>query len=796
MMMKKSLWIVLLVLPFFLRAQLNVELLAQIDYEADCNDIWGWAAPDGTEYALVGLSNGISLVNIDAAAGAGEVAFVPGDYSLWRDLKTYGNYAYVVADQSSSRDGLHVLDLSALVSEGKVTENHWYPVTPAGDTLFRAHNIYIDERGIAYIAGSNLNGGGIIMLDLADNPTQPPLVGAGPREYAHDVYASNGRMYASELSRGQLAIYDVENIQNVRLLATQSTPFRFTHNAWASADGRYVFTTDERSNAPVAAFDLSDLSNIRELDQFRPPATLGRGVIPHNVHVLDRWLVISYYTDGVIIVDASRPENLVEVGQYDTYPVDQTGFRGAWGAYPFLPSGRLLVSDIGNGLFILKPSYVQAAYLEGKVTDAVSGLAIRDADIQIQAEQVNASFTDGLGNYQTGLGDGGSFQVRYHHPEYKPQTITVNLRQGEVTVQDVALERLSTHALSGQAQYGNAGVAGAQVLVRNENFEYTTTADENGRFRLDDIYAGRYEVIAGAWGFMHRRLAGIELQNDASLTVTLDPGYQDDFLFDLGWQALSNASSGDWMLGLPDGVVYRNRYSTPPVDVPGDLGQTAYLTDNGGGSGLSHDVDNGTVTLLSPPMDLTGFEAPILSYYRWFFNWEQTGSGPPDDALTVHITNGQDTVLLETIEATTGQWLPSPAFELRNLITITDRMQLIFRTSDQPGSPHVVEAAIDAFLVTDGSLTPAPAAVASPAEIKAFPNPFTEQLNVQYQLPSGAGPAMLSLFNTNGQELLRRPLDQDTGMVELSTDLPAGLYWIRIAGPGMAPATIKVIKQK
>ena len=46
-------------------------------------------------------------------------------------------------------------------------------------------------------------------------------------------------------------------------------------------------------------------SDIKELDQFRPLATLGDGVVPHNVHVFNDYLIISYYTDGVLIVDGS-----------------------------------------------------------------------------------------------------------------------------------------------------------------------------------------------------------------------------------------------------------------------------------------------------------------------------------------------------------------------------------------------------------------------------------------------------------------------------------------------------------
>ena len=42
---------------------------------------------------------------------------------------------------------------------------------------------------------------------------------------------------------------------------------------------------------------------------------------------------------------------------FDTLPspsANSAGYKGAWGVYPYLPSGTLLVSDIDNGLFLLR----------------------------------------------------------------------------------------------------------------------------------------------------------------------------------------------------------------------------------------------------------------------------------------------------------------------------------------------------------------------------------------------------------------------------------------------------------
>ena len=391
-----------------LSAQQNIELVGQMPYDVLLNDIWGYQAKDGTEYALVGLRTGISIVSLEDPANPEEKAFVPGPFSIWRDLKTFNEFAYVVADQSGTTEGLLVIDLRQLPDS--VSYFNWKP-TVQDRVLEKCHNLYIDERGIVYLAGCNVNNGGVFMADVANESGQPNFIGPATQEYAHDVYVQDGQLYASEIYSGELGIYDVSDVDAPSIISLAATPFRFTHNAWASKDGKTVFTTDERANAPVAAFDISNPGNARLLDQFRPLKTIDQGVIPHNVHVIENWLAISYYTDGAVIVDASRPDNLIEVGNYDTSPDFQSGFHGAWGAYPFLPSGHLLIADIENGLFVLKPDYVKACYLEGVVSNKITGQNLKGVSVNILAEQDNQTASDAFGAYQTGIAQAGNYIV-------------------------------------------------------------------------------------------------------------------------------------------------------------------------------------------------------------------------------------------------------------------------------------------------------------------------------------------------------------------------------------------------
>lgn len=424
----------LLTSPLF--AQLNIEHRSTVDYSPRLNDIWGYAA-DGNEYALVGLRTGVNILDITDPDNPINLGTATGPTSTWRDLKTFGEYAYVT---NENEDGLLVIDLSNLPDTLTASDwSYWEPTIPGVGTITDCHNIYIDESGYGYLAGCNVNLGGPVYIDFFTTPGSPAYVDKGPAIYAHDIYTRSNIMYTSDIYDGKVRIYDVTDKTNTLSLGDQTTPFDFTHNAWPNDGDDVVFTTDEKANATTAAYDISDPTDIQLLDEFKPLATVNTGVIPHNVHVLDDYLVISHYSDGVVIVDASEPDNLIEVGNYDTYTGGSTGFNGAWGAYPFLPSGTLLVSDQNNGCFILTPTYVRAARLEGTVTDIANGDPLFDVDISISATQANEGKTDLVGNYKTGLAEAGTYDVTYSKAGYIPETVSVTLTNGIITIQDVQL---------------------------------------------------------------------------------------------------------------------------------------------------------------------------------------------------------------------------------------------------------------------------------------------------------------------------------------------------------------------
>ncbi len=421
---------------------LEVTKLGQLPYNDIINDVWGYATPT-KEYALVGVNSGFSIVDVTTPSNPVEEHFINGNNTIWRDIKTWSHYAYVVHDGvggSRNSDGILIVDLNTIDS-ANLSYTQFFPIVNIGGNSFtyrNAHNIFIDENGVLYLFGSNLSAGGAAMFDLAVDPNNPVYLGAYDGAYYHDGVARGDTLYGAAINIGKFEVVDVSNKSNPVVWASQATPNNFCHNIWFSPHNKTVFTTDEKKGAYVTAYDVSDLSSITELDRIRTGIFDPNEVIPHNTHVKGNFLVTSYYTSGLQIVDASQPDILIETAYYDTSPMSGDGFEGAWGAYPYLPSGNILVTDRQEGLFILNSSYPGACFFSTFVKDSVTQNPIPTADVTVVRADIDGQ-TDLFGNFRGGRRDTGDFLVVVEKAGYHTDTMHVKLRRGVVRHRTIAL---------------------------------------------------------------------------------------------------------------------------------------------------------------------------------------------------------------------------------------------------------------------------------------------------------------------------------------------------------------------
>ena len=438
---------------------------------------------------------------------------------MWRDLKTWGDYLYCINDQDGDGGaGLQILNLEELIS-GSNNPTYIENMSLGFET---AHNLFIDENGVLYVFGANYGEGGALMYDLVANPENPPLLGIFDYYYLHDGMARGDTLWGGAIDDGVFSVVDVSDKQNPSIIGSHATPNNFSHNCWISDDGDYLFTTDEVSGAYVAAYDVSNLSDIEEVDRIQAwsPQT---NVIPHNTHVDGDFIVTSYYTDGVSVVDVSNPSNMIEVGYYDTsedYSGD--GFHGAWGAYPWLPSGNILVTDIEAGLYVLEPKYSNASFLEGTVTDASTGAPISNAQIQMTGSNT-INISDLGGHFETGVAIGGTYEITISSSGYNDLVQTVNLRglgngrtltlvngrrwvggqpgTGIVDLNSIPtdlIERLEVITGGASSVYGSDAIAGVVNIILKDDFEGMSVEVMEGAYDAGDGETSLASVTFGA----------------------------------------------------------------------------------------------------------------------------------------------------------------------------------------------------------------------------------------------------------------------------------------------------------
>lgn len=312
-------------------------------FGATFNEVWGFVQ-DGDEYAVIASTLGAHIFSISPDDELEELTMVPGAFQgavVHRDYHDYNGYLYAVCQQGQS--SLQVIDLHDLPNSAPIVFD---------DTLVTiAHNVFIDTAvAKMYIAGPP--GHAMSVYTLAD-PTSPEFImNFDEVDYVHDLFARNDTVYVNAAGQG-LFVYDFSETENPQLLGSlTSYPDQgYCHSGWLSSDGNTYVFADETQAMRMKVCNTSDLSDIEVQGLFN--SDQDSGTVPHNLMLKEQFVYVSHYNDGLQIFDISDPNNPVKAGYYDTWlGSDDTHFKGAWGIYAFLPSGRLLISDRQSGLYL------------------------------------------------------------------------------------------------------------------------------------------------------------------------------------------------------------------------------------------------------------------------------------------------------------------------------------------------------------------------------------------------------------------------------------------------------------
>jgi choice-of-anchor B domain-containing protein len=499
-------------------------------------NLWGFVdLNDNREYAVIGLRNGTAVVDVTNPESPREVATVPGNASAWREVKIYQHrssptdpyraYAYVSTEAPNS--GIQVIDLTGLPDSIALA-------TTVGDTSSQ-HTLYVSnidystnvalpgQQPFLFVAGSRPGNGQWRMYTLA-NPANPVFMGhVSTAQYMHDStslhitdnrttqcdQAHNPCEVLVDFNENSVDLWDVTNMEQPFLLSSTSYPnVRYTHSGWPSADQRSLFIHDELEEIQLG---LNTRIYTMTLDDLRAPSVVTSYIGPntttdHNGYSKGNHYYVSHYRRGLVVFDATIPNQLKEIASFDTFlapAADSAGTDGAWGVYPFLPSGSVVVSDITNGLFVLKDNTPALGQSAGQLGFAVQSVSASEnsgaATVRVQrtggfAGAVSVQFATSDGTAIAGTDyTAASGTLNWADGDLSDKTFTIALANDTGVEPDETLVVALSNVAGGATLDGPSSLT---VTIVNDDAVASTGGDDGGGGVMDLLFLAFLALLA------------------------------------------------------------------------------------------------------------------------------------------------------------------------------------------------------------------------------------------------------------------------------------------------------------
>ena len=382
----------------------NIDLLAHFPLTqmssspSSGSDIWGHVDLNtGNEFAIMTINNGVAVFDVTNPTEPKEVGTISGVNSSWRDVKVYQYFnesinlwqAYAYSITEGNNGGVSIIDLNNLPHSVSLVEKN--------NVVSTSHNIYIsnvdyslnialpDQTASLQVVGANTKNGAFQSYSLATPTTLNNVTtknyGSG---YTHDGASlaiddqrsindcgllSGSCTVFIDFNEKEMKLWDITDPNNAAQLGTAeyndvAKSNQYVHSGWGTEDKQFVLLHDEFDenrgglNTTVRIFSIESLTAPTQVGQWTGPTR----AIDHNGFVRGNRYYMSNYERGLTVLDITDPANPSQVGFFDTYtPSNSANFNGAWGVYPYLPSGNILVSDINSGLYVLKDNAKNSA---------------------------------------------------------------------------------------------------------------------------------------------------------------------------------------------------------------------------------------------------------------------------------------------------------------------------------------------------------------------------------------------------------------------------------------------------
>jgi hypothetical protein len=257
-----------------------------------------------------------------------------------------------------------------------------------------------------------------------------------------------------------------------------------------------------------------------------------------------------------------------------------------------------------------------------------------------------------------------------------------------------------------------------------------------------------------------------------------------------------NATTGKWKRVLPVANAFVTTW--PGGDHTTGAGE-CLLTGNGSGGFNPVQLSNGTTTTLSPSIDISGYNYPVVEYYRWFSN--DQGQNFKNDPWQVMIkdASGSNWQLVERTYQSDYNWRRRIFAVNEYLPAGTTNIQMRFMASDSvltnwdSNGQSLTAGGVDDFYMYDAKAVPNSVTNVVIPKAKVYPNPADQQVEITFGSSSNAN---VRLYDMTGKQVYNAQVSGQTNYNVSTSQLPAGAYNLVIQGGKSVQSETIVVKHK
>ncbi|SEU24450.1 LVIVD repeat-containing protein [Stigmatella erecta] len=287
-----------------------------------------------------GMPGGLSVFDVSDKAAPVLVKTVqfPGD-GIWNGVWAKDNALYVASDAR----GVLLFDIRQ----------------PADPQFVRSLSLGNDRVHTVFVEGNRLYATdvkGVILYDVSHalEPVELNRYNPFTNGTPHDMFAVGHRLYVNYSTDG-FVIADVSDPQNIQTLGTYNFPNHYSHaNAVGVFGGRTLaFMGGEGPFEHLRTLDVTEPSQMVKIGTFqlRPIVSI------HNMVLVGKRLYLSWYQEGVRVLDVSNPTQPTQVAYFNTFrenDVNRGGYFDGSIGIRVPGDGYIYTVDTSRGLLILR----------------------------------------------------------------------------------------------------------------------------------------------------------------------------------------------------------------------------------------------------------------------------------------------------------------------------------------------------------------------------------------------------------------------------------------------------------